>query len=236
MVFLTHTMFALIDQEYLQKEVLPKFKNACQQALEEERFFGTSNHYFDSKFREDEICPKELIDSFMAKTKVLWDDSIKTPQCPNDASHRVLNTTALEQCLLDAKKEVAEEQVHTDLMETQKKRVFAAVKAHFDVEKKTFVDNLLKKTKEILIQGHISWIKFHFLRSKTIEEAAKEDKNTCKLRKDLLARMERLNECMALLRDVPLPDSTTSTRNSDEATAVSDSAEEESSASSHTEG
>ena len=108
-----------------------------------------------------------------------------------------------------SKKKISEKNVHTDLMETQKKRVFAAVKAHFDVEKKTLVDNLLKKTKEIIIQEHKTWVNLDLLRSDTICNAAKEDEATRQLRENLLARIDRLNECMAYLRDVPFPSSAT---------------------------
>lgn len=180
------------DQKYMQTEVFPKFKTACIEALAEERFFGTTNHYFDAKFREDEICSQELIETFYSRLK-------------NKDFSRDTTWEIIKDCLLEAKKEVAEREVHTDLLETQKKRVFAAVKAHFDVEKKTFVDNLLKKTKDILIKGHEEWVSQHFLRSATILEAAKEDENTCNLRKELVERIDRLNDCMSLLRDVPLP-------------------------------
>ena len=141
------------DQEYLQAEVFPKFKTACIEALEEERFFGTTNHYFDAKFREDEICPEALIENFVTKATALWNDAEKTVRHPEYTEYRSLSMSHLKDCLVNAKKEVAAHEVHADLMESQKKRVFAAIKAHFDVEKKTFVDNLLKKTKDILIQA-----------------------------------------------------------------------------------
>ena len=189
----------------MQADVFPKFKTACIEALEEERFFGTTNHYFDAKFREDEICPEALIETFAIKAQELWGDATKTVRQSNNGGYRILSMSHLKDCLVNAKKEVAAQEVHADLMESQKKRVFAAVKAHFDVEKKTFVDNLLKKTKQILVQGHTTWILRYLLRSTPIFESAKEDETTCKLRNDLAGRIERLNECMSLLRDVPLP-------------------------------
>jgi hypothetical protein len=90
-------------------------------------------------------------------------------------------------------------------MANQKIHLFAAITAHFDVEKKTFIDNLLKKTKDILIHGHRDWIEHELLRSKKISESATENEHMKKLRGDLLERVERLKECMTLLRDVPLP-------------------------------
>lgn len=175
--------FESVDQEYLQKKVFPKFTDACIEALEDEKFYGTTNHYFDAKFREDEICPDALVQSFVQKAQNTWDNTTKTRRSAADPKYRMLNMPELEKCLLEAKKEIAEKEVHTDLTETQKKRVFAATKAHFDVEKKTLVDILLKKTKDILIRGHTDWINLHFLRSGAISTAAKEDENICKLRK-----------------------------------------------------
>lgn len=105
--------------------------------------------------------------------------------------------------------------LHNDLMTTQKERVFAAVKAHFAVEKKTFLDILLKKTKDIVIKGHQDWVHCGFLRSETIISKAKEDEAVAELRKELIGRIQRLSECMGLLHDVPLP----TAQESDAATA-----------------
>jgi hypothetical protein len=81
-------------------------------------------------------------------------------------------------CLREAKQETANQAAHTDLMANQKICLFAAITAHFDVDKKTFVDNLLKKTKDILIHGHRDWIERELLCSKKISESDTEDSNT----------------------------------------------------------
>ena len=189
------------DQEYFQSKVFPEFTAACQEALEQERFFGTTNHYFDSKFREDEICPESLEESFMTKFNQLWNEDSDNYR----SGFKELDPQLVRECLKAAKTEVANNQVHTDLMTTQKGRVFSAVKAHFDVEKKTIVDILLKKTKDIVIQRHQDWIHCRFLRSETIIAKAKEDESVIELRNELLGRVKRLNNCMALMHDVPLP-------------------------------
>ena len=147
-----------IDQEYLHKSVLPKFHDACMACLHEEGFFGTTNHYFDAKFLEDEICPPKLVDRFYQKAQGLLKDGNKSPACSCHTAFRKVYAQHLKVCLEEAKQEIANETVHTDLLDNQKRRLFAAVKAHFDVEKKTFADNLLKKTKDILIKGHCDWI------------------------------------------------------------------------------
>jgi hypothetical protein len=193
------------DQNYLQRVVLPKFHDACMNCLHEERFFGTTNHYFDSKFLEDEICPPQLMELFKAKANALLQDDEMSPPCNNHKNYRIVSVDHLDACLREAKQETANQAAHTDLMANQKRRLFAAITAHFDVEKKTFVDNLLKKTKDILIHGHRDWIERELLRSKKISESATEDEHVKKLRRDLLERVERLKECMTLLRDVPLP-------------------------------
>mmetsp|Transcript_7721 Transcript_7721/g.21508 ORF Transcript_7721/g.21508 Transcript_7721/m.21508 type:complete len:179 (-) Transcript_7721:269-805(-) len=164
--------------------------------LEEEGSFGTTNHYFDSKFREDEICPPAFIQKVLSKAQAIENyNSIPASKLQSN----------LERWLNEARQEVASSTCHADLLTNQKKRLFAAVRAHFDVEKKTFVDNILKKTKDILIQGRKDWIDRCLLRSDEILQAAGEDEDIKQMREDLLNRVERLEECMSLLRDVPLP-------------------------------
>jgi hypothetical protein len=95
-------------------------------------------------------------------------------------------------CLREAKQETANQAAHTDPTANQKRCLFAAITAHFDFEKKKFVDNLLKKTKDILIHGHRDWIERELLCSKKISESATDDEHVKKLRGDLLERVERL--------------------------------------------
>lgn len=187
----------LSDQCHMQKSTIPRFKEACYESLRQEGTFGTTNHYFDSKFREEEICPDELMD--LAEDKFLdLSESV-----PHHSSK--IRADCLRKCLEEAKTEIASKQVHTDIMETQKKRVFAAVKANFDVEKKTFVDLLLKNMKCVLLEGHVNYVEQHVVRSKKILDHAKEDEAVRNFRKELLAKETRLEECMSLLHDVPFP-------------------------------
>jgi hypothetical protein len=192
------------DQEHLQKEVLPKFHDACIQALNEERFFGTANHYFDAKYIEEEMCPPAFEKRCQQKMQEVLQDNTKSPYS-NSTSYRNVQVYYLMEAIKEAKRESTAEIDHATLMENQKRRVFAAVKAHFDVEKKTFVDILLKKTKDILIKGHKEWIERDLLRSQDIIAAAKEDESVVKLREDLRDKVKRLENCMLLLRDVPFP-------------------------------
>jgi Holliday junction resolvase RusA-like endonuclease len=194
------------DQEHLQNDVLPRFHDACIQALNEVRFFGTTNHYFDSKYLEEEICPPAFQQRCVQKIEAVVRDNDKSPPHPSSSSYRRAPSTAhFEQAIEEAKRESVAELNHATLMENQKRRVFAAVTAHFDVEKKTLVDNLLKKIKDILIKGHREWIERDLLRFQDILAAAKEDDSVVKLREDLRDKVKRLESCMLLLRDVLLP-------------------------------
>lgn len=161
------------------------------------------NHYFDSKFREEEICPKEVFEVFTRKARAVLRDKEKSPPHKHDFSYRRVDVEQLTECLEQAKTEVATGQVHSSILETQKLRVFSAVKANFDVEKKTFVDLLLKHIKCILIQEHKDYVDKHVLRSKHLLDQAGENEDIAKHRNELLAREERLEECMRLLCDVP---------------------------------
>lgn len=195
---------------------MPQFQEACNACLNEEGFYGTANHYFDAKFLEDELCPPKLIRRFKEKAEQVVGDRSKTTRHSSGSNYYVVNVDCLVDCLEEAKAEVAREAVHTDLLENQKKRLYSAVKAHYELEKKTFVDNLLKKTKDILIKGHREWIERDLIRSEKILENAKEDENVTKLREELKGKVERLQECMLLLRDVPLPDKTNGSQSESE--------------------
>jgi hypothetical protein len=142
--------------------------------LNEERFFGTTNHYFDAKYLEEEICPPAFLSRCREKLQEVLIDNTKSPFCASigGSSYRCVQISHLVQAIEEAKHESVAEFNHATLMENQKRRVFAAVKAHFDVEKKTIVDNLLKKTKDILIKGHKEWIERDLLRSQDIIAAA----------------------------------------------------------------
>jgi hypothetical protein len=199
----------------MHKEVLPKFSASCIDVLNDEAFFGTTNHYFNSKFREEEICPQALIDAFAVyASRVLVDDSKSAPYRSDPSYRRVIHVDHLRKCLEEAKAEVAAKDLHATLIETQKKRLFSAVQANFDVEKKTLADNLLKKTKGILLRGHKEWIGTHLIRSEKIHSAAGEDDSIAEYRKTLIAQKGRLEACMLLLREVPLPSSSDASEDS----------------------
>jgi hypothetical protein len=188
----------------MQNTVLTRFHDQCIQALSEERFFGTANHYFDAKYCEEEICPE----AFMSRGKQKLQEVLhKSPIWSKHDfyGYRLVNVDNLMEALEHAKSETVAELNHATLMENQKRRVFSAVKAHFDVEKKTFVDIVLKKTKDVLFNGHKEWIERDLLRNQDILAAAKEDGSVVKLREDLREKVKRLENCMLLLRDVPLP-------------------------------
>ena len=198
-------MRRLADQSFLHSSLLPAFTEACRDALERESFFGTANHYFDSKLLENELCPISLMSAFRTKAQKLWDNEKCTRRYPQNGSYRLLIMDDLMQCLEEAKEEVTNSCAQATLMETQKNRVFSAVKAHFGVEKKTLTDNLLKESKAILLDRYKEWIQHRILPSESILEKAQEDEATQELREELTARVGRLNECIALLHDVPLP-------------------------------
>jgi hypothetical protein len=202
-----------LDQEYMHTDVLPAFSASCIEALNDEGFFGTTNHYFSSKFREEEICPDEFIEAFIVKASSVLSSNDKSPAHPQNSSYRNVKLDDLRKCLKEAKAEVASKDLHANLIETQKKRLYSAVLANFDVAKKTMVDNLLKKTKGILLRGHEEWIETHLIRSERIHSAAGENDFIVDYRKTLKGQIERLGACMLLLQEVPLPTSSNTSGN-----------------------
>jgi len=83
------------------------------------------------------------------------------------------------------------------LHQQQQRRLYAAIKAAFCVEKKTFIDLILKETTMHVVKGRDLWIRDTLLGHSEILEHASEDSNITRLRDKLLADIEAFKKCKA---------------------------------------
>merc|ERR1712113_254363 len=91
------------------------------------------------------------------------------------------------------------------LHEQQQQRLFHAVEAAFAVEKKTFTDYILKETTEHLIDPRNHWVATALFSNANIKAAAVEDPKTEQQRRELKEKLDRMNQCMLVLREMQSP-------------------------------
>ena len=85
------------------------------------------------------------------------------------------------------------------LHEQQIDRLFAAVKAAFSVEKKTFTDLIHKKTTSILRGKRQDWIRVCLLTDEKIKANAKEDEETVTKREIISDKIMAMKRCDELI-------------------------------------
>ena len=88
------------------------------------------------------------------------------------------------------------------LHEHQQLRLHNAVIATFTVEKKTFTDNIMKETTQMIIKKWIDWVSEEILTNPTLKEAAMEDKKVTKEREDVIADIKKMEKCLDKISEI----------------------------------
>merc|ERR1712080_405426 len=86
-----------------------------------------------------------------------------------------------------------------DINMQQQDRLYNAVLSAWDVEKDTFLDNLLKDSRDYIVKARKEWIEVTMILNENITNNAKEDQYMAQKRKVLCQKLERFNECKELL-------------------------------------
>jgi len=169
------------------KALVATFRRACEATLKEEIEFGTMNHYLIDKYAEEMLLPQEFLEDFMHDLN--WDDLHKPvqhsetslKQTQTGPTYGFTTTHAIDwkqnlKAELDIKKQewVSRYKSQT-LHEHLEQRVFAAIKATWSVEKKTFTDMVLKKCRDSIIKERGRWVEMVLLTDMEIRDAAVED-------------------------------------------------------------
>eukprot|EP00966_Prymnesium_polylepis_P205596 4764467-Prymnesium_polylepis.1 len=98
--------------------------------------------------------------------------------------------------LKDAKAEYAREFGRKTLHEQLEYRVFAAVKAAWAVEKKTYTDMILKKCRDTVIKARIDWVETTMLLDPEIRADALEDHAVEVQRRELKETIKAMQRCL----------------------------------------
>merc|ERR1712129_185737 len=88
------------------------------------------------------------------------------------------------------------------LFDQQRCCIFDAVKALWTVEHKTFIDVVLKVTRDAVIKRREDWIHFDIHQHKTIIENAVEDPDTAAMRERLKKDLANLEDCLQELQKI----------------------------------
>lgn len=197
---------AFLDQawaHHCQEQVSAKFRKRLTDTLERELHFGTVNHYMETKYAGEVVLPDELVDEFL---KSLKDSDFQgAPATPKRAPvhHTPDQVRAnLKKALLRLRDAWASDFARKTLDEQQAVRIFATVKSAFAVEVKTFVDMVLKDTRDCVLKQRERWIEREMLLDEQIRAHAREDAATQKRRADLLVLVENLNSASQHLKGV----------------------------------
>ena len=201
-------------------------KKAVRVCLQKEADFGTMNHYLTSKFEAEEIMPEGLVDDIVDNIKrevaTAFDEwyADKYGSTSSNEGSSILRSRQLTS--VPAKvhaytrtssfKELLKEEIckakdrwvimfaRKSLHEQQQYRLFDAIKAQWAVEHKTFIDCVLKETRETLMKPSLEW--FTRLPSSEVKSAAVEDREQKDKRDDLKHQLERMHNCMHELKQM----------------------------------
>jgi len=197
------------------RQIFQVFRNCCKKTLEREIYFGTDNHYLESKYCADMLVPEEIIKEFCDKlchedlfNKVLVISKTGNAQelCYFEKSKDVkpieFVRETMKKKLLTVRAEWAKEFGAKSLAEQQKRRLFAAVKAAWAVEKKTFVDIVLKETRDEILEKRKEWIERDLLLAPEIQLHAREDDAIIAERERLRGEIDRMQRCILELREI----------------------------------
>ncbi|CAD7924812.1 unnamed protein product [Amoebophrya sp. A120] len=165
-----------------------RFNKSCTDALDLEAEFGTANSYFDASFGAMEAIPEALEKMISQSLTGKWND--------------LKNVDDVMQTIGAAKKEYAFKQSSAEMDENCKQKIHKAVKANFNCEAKTFVDSILKHTRNGVLHSRTSWIQNTLHNNPIIKSAAKEDPKIVKKREELKQQEERLTNCQLQIESV----------------------------------
>merc|ERR1712060_795217 len=166
---------------YCEEQILPEFNKDCDKALEDENKFGTMNNELTIKYGKEIVLPEDLINDSIANLNL--EDIIKIDnEGLSNASIQmvsVANIKSIKDKVKDVLRKESEKWASSNtektLHEQQTDRLFAAVKAAFDVEENTITDNIMKKTISHLKERRQLWVGSCLFRDENIRNHARED-------------------------------------------------------------
>jgi len=173
-------------------ELVKSLRTQLQSTLVEEKDFGTVNHYIQQKYIEEHIMPDALIERAV--------ESI----CGNKINIFNTDAASVRKQLQATRAAAVDNARHATIGEYVGSKILCALNANWAVEKKTFTDGLLKKTRGCVVAKREEFIDLMVaddaLRSDALEDG------------DIGERRKSLKVTIASMRDV-ISEVTTLTEN-----------------------
>lgn len=210
-------------RKFCQDEVLKTLQAKGMRVLYKEQYFGTVNHYFNHKYDELKICPDQLVEEFLWMVE---DTDFKTYQAIDidgvqfitDPIYQATETDpiyqatptdidkikkTLEERLRKARTIVVERRKKADLHTRQKEELHDVVLGHWQVEHKTFVDDIMKEIRENVLMPYQEWVtKTVTPQNQELIEQALEDSSIVAERRRLKDLIKNMQECEERLKSI----------------------------------
>ena len=165
-------------------ELVKTLRAELMAILTEERYFGTVNHYIQQKYVEEQLMPDALIESVVA--------GIFAGRAYDQNTNLSVTPAIVRKCLLAVRDAAVAAEKQATIGQYVSAKVLCALKANWSVEKKTFTDMLLKKTRDAVVMKREEFIDLMIADQSLCAEAV-EDDDIVERRQALKATIEAMN-------------------------------------------
>ena len=170
--------------------MLNKLRAETEAALHAIVKFGTQNHYVYDKYIEEEVVPDEVFEDIKEQLDI-WEETgtsrhLFVPEGQDKGEHhKDIAADEIVRAIKKARVTYCSESGRASVAEHCAARVFRAVKAHCEVEKKSLVDNVLKAVRDVVVEQHALFVHTTLLTSADVLANAVEDSDVEQRRRAL---------------------------------------------------
>ena len=169
-------------------KLVEAFRSQLLYTLEEEMDFGTINHYLQQKHVEEQLMPDSLIEMTITALSATVQGEY---YCATDVRNK----------MIEAREAAASSEKRATVGEFVTSKLLCALKANWAVEKKTFTDQVLKKTRDSIVRKRDEFIDLMVaddtLRSEAVEDDDVGERRT-KLKNTIRAMQQVISEVNGL--------------------------------------
>eukprot|EP00392_Amoebophrya_sp_AT5.2_P009608 g9636.t1 len=185
---------------YCAAELFPVLRQKLAERLHREIKWGTVNYDFGISHHRESICPEDFTNEML---KLLPDKGFPYNKKASSLDNRntddrllVLDAAILKEMIKTAREVVVARYDMMDLHERQEQEVLRVVKALWQVEHKTITDAAMKEVVNEILQKRKDWIPRELIaQNEALCKAAEEDKTVQQRRKQLVAKLKKMEEC-----------------------------------------
>jgi hypothetical protein len=183
------TLWDKIQAKWMEHcpSLISQFRSKCELVLAQERDFGTMNHYLQEKYHMEEIMPDDFVEHLIKDLGL------------NNQTYTQFSSSSMRDKLEKAKKEWVNIKRKRSLHEHLQPRLLAAVRAVWEVEKKTVTDVVLKMCRDSIINRVAYWVETQMLTDKDIGDAAVEDASLRERRQQLITTIDNMEHVLKAL-------------------------------------